>query len=68
MIKARRCERCGGILTNEKAIRSGYGPCCLRKLREEEVQREIMKEQCSLFDEAGADGIYHVRSKNEASK
>lgn len=49
-IPARRCKRCGGLLTSAKGIRDGYGPCCLRKIRQEEADREMMKYQCSLFD------------------
>ena len=30
-IPARRCKRCGGLLTSAEAIRDGYGSCCLRK-------------------------------------
>lgn len=49
-IPARRCKRCGGLLTSAKGIRDGYGPCFLRKIRQEEADREMMKYQCSLFD------------------
>lgn len=50
-IKARRCKRCGGILTSRQGIRDGYGPCCLRKLREEQQEREMLKIQYTLFAE-----------------
>lgn len=49
-IPARRCKRCGGLLTSEKAIRDGYGSCCLKKLRQEEADRRMLENQCSLFD------------------
>ena len=49
-ITARRCKRCGGLLTSEQAIRDGYGSCCLRKMRQEARAREEAKNQCSLFD------------------
>lgn len=49
-IPARRCLRCGGILTSEKGIRDGYGPCCLRKMRQEEQEREERALMGSLFD------------------
>lgn len=55
-IEARRCRRCGGLLTSAQAIRDGYGACCLRKLRQEERNREAMKNQISLFQEEGDDG------------
>lgn len=48
-IDARRCKRCGGLLTSKQGLRDGYGPCCLQKLRTEERQREEEKRQYSLF-------------------
>ena len=48
-IKARRCKRCGGILTSKQGIRDGYGPCCLQKIWQEEREREEAKNQYSLF-------------------
>lgn len=48
-IKARRCKRCGGILTSKQGIQDGYGPCCLRKIQQEERDREEDKNQYSLF-------------------
>ena len=50
-IPARRCKRCGGLLTSAQAIKDGYGSCCLRKIRQEERAKEQLKNQCSLFDE-----------------
>lgn len=52
-IKARRRKRCGGILTSKEGIRDGYGPCCLRKMHEEELEREQAKNQYSLFSGEG---------------
>ena len=49
-IPARRCKRCGGLLTSSQGLRDGYGPCCLRKMRQEEANRKMMENQCSLFD------------------
>lgn len=49
-ITARRCKRCGGLLTSAEAIRDGYGSCCLRKMRQEARAKERLKNQCSLFD------------------
>lgn len=54
-IPARRCKRCGGLLTSEKAIREGYGSCCLRKMKQEERDREIAKNQYTLFDDPEGD-------------
>ena len=49
-IQARKCKRCGGLLTSAKAIRDGYGACCLRKIRQEERGREEEKDQMNLFE------------------
>lgn len=49
-IPARRCLRCGGILTSEQGLRDGYGPCCLRKLRQEEKERQERERLVSFFD------------------
>ena len=49
-IPARRCKRCGGLLTSAEAIRDGYGSCCLRKMRQEARAKEKEKNQYSLFD------------------
>ena len=49
-IPARRCKRCGGLLTSAEAIRDGYGSCCLRKMRQEARAKEEAKNQYSLFD------------------
>lgn len=49
-ISARRCKRCGGLLTSAQAIRDGYGSCCLRKMEREALAREEAKNQYSLFD------------------
>lgn len=48
-IPARRCKRCGGLLTSSQGLRDGYGPCCLRKMKQEEADRRMMKDQISLF-------------------
>lgn len=50
-IPARRCQRCGGLLTSRAGLRDGYGPCCLRKMQEEEARKRAMKNQISLFQE-----------------
>ncbi len=48
-IPARRCKRCGGLLTSDQAIRDGYGACCLRKMKQEARAKEEVKNQYSLF-------------------
>lgn len=40
-IPARRCKRCGGLLTSKQGLRDGYGPCCLQKMRREEAERKM---------------------------
>lgn len=62
-IKARRCRRCGGILTSRSGLRDGYGPCCLRKMQIEEADRRMMKDQVSLFQERSED---EGEDRNEA--
>lgn len=53
IIKARRCQRCGGLLTGEQSIKIGYGASCLRKMRQEEREREEAKrfKQLNIFGE-----------------
>lgn len=48
-IPARRCKRCGRLLTSEQALRDGYGPCCLRKMKQAAMAKEEAKNQYSLF-------------------
>lgn len=51
-IPARRCKRCGGLLTSPQGIRDGYGPCCLRKVRREQADREEeAQNQYSFFSD-----------------
>ena len=53
VIKARRCERCGGLLTSSKAVSNGMGHTCLMRAREEERRREFEENQVSLEDVLG---------------
>ena len=50
-ISARRCKRCGGLLTSAQAIRDGYGSHCLQIVRQEERRRMEAENQMSLFVE-----------------
>lgn len=52
-IPARRCKRCGGILTSEQGLRDGYGACCLKKMKEEAAEAKMRKNQISFFDREG---------------
>lgn len=49
-VPARRCKRCGGILTSEQGLRDGYGACCLKRMKEDEADARMRKIQISLFD------------------
>lgn len=48
VLEARKCKRCGGILTSAKAVRNGFGHTCLMRTRAEQKAKEI---QITLFDE-----------------
>lgn len=50
VIKARRCKRCGGLLTSVQGVKDGYGHTCKKKAEEEQRQKEFEKMQISLFD------------------
>lgn len=49
-VPARRCKRCGGILTSEQGLRDGYGACCLKRMKEDEADAKMRRIQISLFD------------------
>ena len=53
VVKARRCRRCGGLLTSAQALRDGYGHSCKIKMEIEEANRRMQKLQISLFGEDG---------------
>lgn len=38
LIQARRCKRCGRLLTSKEAVERGYGCQCAEKARKEEFQ------------------------------
>ncbi len=48
-IPARRCKRCGGLLTSAQALKDGYGHTCKMKVRQEEIEKEVDRNQYSLF-------------------
>ena len=50
-IKARRCKRCGGLLTSEKAVKIGYGHVCKMKTKAEIEGPKQDPNQLSLFDQ-----------------
>ena len=40
MVRARRCKRCGGLLTSAQAVADGYGHVCkMKELGEREAKR-----------------------------
>lgn len=49
-IPARRCKRCAGILTSQQSLKSGYGPGCLRKMKQEQEEKEEQARLVSFFD------------------
>ena len=50
-IHARRCKRCGGLLTSGDSIRDGYGHSCKMKVKRELLAKEALKDQICLFGE-----------------
>lgn len=49
-IKARRCKRCGRLLTSEEAVERGYGCQCAMKAKAAEEEKEPVPGQRSIFD------------------
>ncbi|MCD7852975.1 MAG: hypothetical protein LUG15_03200 [Oscillospiraceae bacterium] len=55
VIQARRCKRCGGLLTSAEALRDGYGHVCRMKAREEEQAKAPDPNQINLFESLEAE-------------
>ncbi len=55
IIQARRCKRCGGLLTSAEALKDGYGHVCRMKTREEELQKAPDPNQINLFESLEAE-------------
>lgn len=49
-IKARRCKRCGGLLTSKQAVEEGYGHVCKMKAHAEAEAAKPDPNQINLFD------------------
>lgn len=49
-IRARRCKRCGRLLTSAEAVAKGYGCQCAAKAKVEERERMPLPGQMSLMD------------------
>ena len=52
MVKARRCLRCGGLLTSKDAVAEGYGHVCKLKLQRERFANAPVSGQITLFTQA----------------
>jgi hypothetical protein len=50
LVKARRCKRCGGLLTSAEAVRDGYGHVCKMKTLAEQRERDPIPGQMDLSD------------------
>ena len=40
MVRARRCKRCGGLLTSAQAVADGYGHVCKMKETQKKLDAE----------------------------
>ena len=49
MIKARRCLRCGGLLTSKQAVEDGYGHVCKMKMYQEKAESKPIDGQLNFF-------------------
>lgn len=49
-IRARRCKRCGRLLTSTEAVQRGYGCQCAAKEKAEEIEREPLPGQMNIMD------------------
>ena len=49
-VKARRCRRCGGLLTSKQAVEDGYGHVCKMKTCAEIEAAKPDVNQITLFD------------------
>lgn len=58
-MKARRCRRCGGLLTNQESVKDGYGHICKSKVRADELEeaRHPNQNQTTLFDLFGTEKV-----------
>ena len=54
-IRARRCKRCGRLLTSKEAVERGYGCQCAEKERREAAEKEPLPGQRSILDYIGGE-------------
>jgi len=66
-IPARRCARCGGLLTSESSIKDGYGHSCKQKMRNEQLEKEAEKDQICLFEEKEDDYGQEEQQEGQSS-
>jgi hypothetical protein len=52
-IRARKCKRCGRLLTSSEAIEKGYGCACALKATKEEQERAPIPGQIDIYDWLG---------------
>lgn len=51
MVRARRCKRCGGLLTSAQAVADGYGHVCkMKELGELEAKKPLPGQMNLLED------------------
>ena len=62
-VKARRCLRCGRLLTSEEAVENGYGCRCMELAKHEKREKEPIPGQMDIFDYLG--GNDNGRSSDE---
>lgn len=56
MVRARRCKRCGGLLTSRQAVEDGYDHVCKMKELNEKLSKQPLRGQIGLFEEDNQDG------------
>lgn len=49
-IQARRCKRCGRLLTSKEAVERGYGCQCATRARKEEEAQKPIPGQMGIFE------------------
>ena len=52
-IDARKCKRCGRLLTSREAIERGYGCACEKKAMREQAEKEPIPGQMDIYDYIG---------------
>lgn len=57
IIQARKCLRCGRLLTSHEAIVKGYGCQCEKKARCEEEEKEPIHGQIRIEDLLGEETV-----------